>query len=459
MNWKTSSFEPRSAADSTSHHLFKSIFLRWTALTQAEKTVCLCIVLIPLWWLWGWSYLLLVLAVVIFTYEYFNQGKIKLNSPSLLVVSLVAYGLYELISIIFYGFYHDTSLSIRDLTDELNSMFAPAATLWYIQSRGIRVRLEVVAWAFSLIVILMMGSWLYIVVVAHQAPFIPPRSLFGALTHKPVQFEPGLGNANYLIPYRPEDRSLPGFVRYFLFFHGPESLALSTSFIALLALDLNKRLWSVLLFSGAVFILLMSGTRSVWLVLPFAAFIRWLIKAGSNKGVWSVCALIALCSFLIMLPPVTNFLLGTASGTAKATGDFRGDSTEVRGEIYRRTSERVLESSDLELLFGHVVPGETVLPGYAPAMVGTHSFYLGTLLYRQGLIGIAIFSVYWFSLIAWLYKTRRDRPIAVILIFLIFTLTFQVMALESVVMPITLICAATRQLRQNRLQAGAVSSG
>ncbi|MGA7933715.1 MAG: hypothetical protein WCA35_09225 [Kovacikia sp.] len=445
MNWYDSGSVPRDALPDTPASVLKGIFLRWHRLEQAEKTVCLGIVLIPLWWLWGWSYLLLALALGIYLYEYVDQGKIQLQNPGLVVLALTAYGAYDLISAIFYGFYHDASLSVRDFTESLNAIFAPAAIIWYVQSRRIRVRPSVVAWSFSVIVLLMLATWIYLVTVAHQAPFMPPRSLFGALTHKPVEYVPGLGNTNYLIPYRAEDRSLPGFVRFFFFFHGPESLALVTGFIALLALDLNKRLWSVLLFSGAVFCLLMSGTRSVWLALPATLLVRWLLKLGNTKNTWLVYALAAFSSFLIMLPPVSDFILDTTSGTTKTTEEFRGDSTEVRAEIYRRTSERILDSSNWELFVGHVVPGETVLPGYAPAMVGTHSFYLGTLLYRQGLLGTGLFAFYWLSLIAWLYKTRRDRPIAVLLVFLLFSLTFGTMAFESVVMPITLICSVTRQ--------------
>lgn len=425
--------------------LFKGFLLRWNRLTQSEKVVCLGIVLIPLWWFWGWSYLLLFLGLGVFAYDLIKKGTIRLKKPSLLVIALVAYGLYDLITTVFYGFYNSSALSPRDLIGAINTIFSPAFILWYIQSRDIRVRLQVVAWAFSLLVVLMLGSWAYIFFVRHQVAFEPPRSLFGLLTHKPVEYAPGLGNTNYLMPYRAEDSSLPGFARYFYFFHGPESLALVSSFICLLSFDLKQHRWKLLLCFGAVFILLTSGTRSVWLTLPCILTVRWLLTASQATGAWFISALIATVSIVgLMLPPVTNQILDTVSGTAKATSEFRGDSTDVRAEIYRRTAERLLDSNNWQLLVGHVVPGETVLPGYAPAMVGTHSFYLGSLFYIRGILGTAIFAVYWISLIAWLIKTRKGRPLGCILIFFLFSLVFCVMVLESVVMPIVLIAVVTR---------------
>ncbi|NEQ81805.1 MAG: O-antigen ligase family protein [Moorea sp. SIO2I5] len=449
MNWQTYSYNFKSNSKQEHQGLFRGIIPQWSLLTQSEKVVGLGIVLIPLWWLWGWSYLLLFLAIGIFTYEFFKRSKIRLQQPSLTVLALIAYGLYNLISNYFYGLYNSSSLSTRDLIGGFNTIFAPAAVIWYIQSKNIRVRLQVVAWAFSIVVVLMLAYWFYIFFVLHQVTFEPSRSLFGILTGKPLQYKPGLGNSNYLIPYRAEDSSLPGLARYFFFFHGPESLALVVSFICLLSLDLKNRLWFILLFSGAFFILLTSGTRSAWLSLPTIIIIRWLLKTGASKGAWLICGLIALVSFVfLVITPVTEFVFNTVSNTAQATSEFRGDSTDVRAEIYRRTFERVLESSNQNFLFGHVVHGETVLPGYAPAMVGTHSFYLGSLLYIKGLVGIGIFATYWISLIAWLYQTRFGRPISCIIIFILFSITFCVMAFESTVMPIILIALTTYNCSQ-----------
>lgn len=443
MSTFSKTIEPIS--NSSSESLLKGVFLRWDRLTQSEKVTCLGICLIPLWWLWGWSFLFVMLAVGILFYEYYHHRKIELQRPSFLVFAFLAYGLYDLISSIFYSQYHGASIGLRDLTDQFETVFSPAFVLWYIQSRNIRVRLTVVAWAFSIVVASMLIAWLYGVIMMRQAEFSHPRSLFGLLTKKPPKFEPGLGNTNYLIFYRASDKSMPGFVRFFLFFHGPESLALATSFIALLALDLKNRIWSMSLFCGSTLMLLMSGTRSTWLALPTVILIRWLLKTGAKQGIWLVCALITFCSCLMMLPPVTDFVSDLSAKTAQSSNELRGDSSDVRAEIYRRTTERILDSSDWQLIMGHTVPGETVLREYEPAKVGTHSFYLGTLLYRQGLTGTGLFIFYWFSLSAWFYRTRHGRPIAALLIIILITFTFSVMAYESIVNPIILVCAITRQ--------------
>ncbi len=432
--------------------LFDGVFLNWTYLKQSEKVVCLGIVLIPLWWLWGWSYLLLLLGCGICAYEIWKTGSISLKNPSLIVVALIAYGLYDLIGTIFYGLYNNSSLGARDFLGSSDKIFSPAFMIWYIQSKGIRVRSKIVAWAFSFVVIMMIGSWAYIFLINQQISFEPPRSLFGFLTGKPSTYVIGAGNTNYLIPYRAQDSSIAGFARYFYFFHGPESLALTCGFICLLAVEIESKIWKALLFSGSFFILLTSGTRSVWLSLPLVLFIWFLFASTQTKSSWLVFALIAIASaIMLMMPPATNFALDKISGTAEATSEFRGDSTDTRAEIYKQTYEKIVTSSNMTLLLGHVVPGETVLPGYAPAKIGTHSFYLGSLLYIRGVVGTAIFLTYWVSLIRWVFKTRNGRPSGLLMMLMLFSLTFSVMALESVAMPITLIIFVTRDSKTSPL--------
>ncbi|NEO61468.1 MAG: O-antigen ligase domain-containing protein, partial [Moorea sp. SIO4G2] len=281
----------------------------------------------------------------------------------------------------------------------VNKWISIGIFLWYIQTHKIRIRLEVVAWAFSVVILLMFVFWLVIYFGWNQGDYIPPRSLYGLLTGKSPTYVPGAGNSNYLLPYFPTDESLPGFVRYVYFFPGPEALALVVSFVSLVALDLKHRLWSLLLLVVSIFLLLTSGTRSAMLVLPLVFSLRYLLTVGSAFGPWFLSGLIAIVSFTTLsLPPVTNVMLNTVTGTAEAAGSARADSTEIRGEIYKRTWESILNASDGTLLLGHVMTGETVLPGYAPAMVGSHSFLLGTLLYRSGLLGSTIFLTYWISL-------------------------------------------------------------
>lgn len=424
--------------------LFSGIRLRFSALNQTEKVVCLLIILIPLWWLWGWSYLLLLLALSIFAYELIKKRELHLDQPSFFVIAMIFFGLYDTIGTYFYATFNGLSLSLRDILGSFNYWLAPASILWYIQSKRIRVRLSVVAWSFSIVVILMLILWAVIYFVWGQAYYPPPRSLFGILTGKSTVYTHGLGNNNYLILYRHNDNSIANFARYNFFFHGPEAIALVLCFITFLALEIRPKIWSLLLFSSSVFLLLISGTRSAWIAFSLVFLLRWLLIAVKYLGISLIYALIALVSFIsLCLPPVTNIVFDNLSKTAEVTGEFRGDSTKVRAEIYRRTWEGIVDSSDLNFLFGYFLPGETVLPGYAPAMVGTHSFYLGSLLYRKGIIGTVIFGAYWIALIRWLYKTRRGRPIACLLIFGIFSIALCFMAFESTIMPITLIAAIT----------------
>ena len=441
MKWQN--YSPISSSATVTQQgdrIFSGIWIRWSTLTQSEKVVCACIVLIPLWWLWGWSYLTVVLALSILAYQVFHQGSLQLQQPSLFVIAGLAHGLYELLSLYFWEIDNGYAFSVGDIRNPISTWLGSMPVLWYIKSHKIRIRLQVVAWAFSVVVVQMLIFWLVIYFIWKQANFIPSRSLFGLLTAKGEVFVPGVGNSNYLMPYFASDSSIPGMVRYIFFFHGPESLALVVSFICLLALDIKQRVWSLLLFCGSFFLLLLSGTRSVWLYLPIVLILRWLITTGKNGKVWLVFALIALVSFVTLaIPPVNDVISKSTHDTAESTGELRGDSTKVRSEIYRQTWDGFVKGSDSELIFGHVVPGETVLPGYAPAMVGSHSFLLSTLLYLKGLLGTGIFLTYWISLLGWLYGTRISRPMCSLLVYLLFSLTFSVMEFESVVMPLIFI--------------------
>ncbi|MEA5579253.1 O-antigen ligase family protein [Anabaena sp. UHCC 0451] len=445
---------PTTSQTKAQSSLFNGIWLNWEALSQSERVYATGIVLIPLWWLWGWSYLLFLLALGVLAYEYHHQGKIELNRPHPLVLFLFTHSAYGIIAKIVYGSFHPgAAFSTKDFTGTFNDIIAPAILIWYIQTKRIRVRPQVVGWAFSVVVVLMLLFWVVIFFGWKEAEYNPSRSIFGFLTGKSSTFVIGAGNTNYLRPYRTEDSSIAGFARYFFFFHGPESLAVVLGFVNLLALDLKNRVWSFLLLTAGVFLLLLSGTRSAWLALTFVMVIRFLLTTGKVWGFRFICGLIAIVAFFTLcLPPVTNLILDTANNSAKATSDYRGDSTEVRGEIYRRTIQEIQNSSNIQFLFGFVEEGEGVLPGYEPAKVGTHSLYLGTLLYRRGVIGAAIFAGYWLSLIHWLYQTRVGRPLSRLLFFLILTLSFCVMAFESTIMPITLIAVGMGEHQPNQLK-------
>ncbi len=420
--------------------LFSGIWIQWQALTRSEQVVCACILLTPIWWLWGWSYLQLLFTTGLLAYELRQTRTLDLQRPSVVVVSMFIFGFYGLFSNYFYYQWNHLALNPRSLISDLDTWVAPGIILWFVQSKNIRVRLNVVAWAFSILVGLMFLMWLWIYFIGQQGAYNPPQSLFGLLTGKSKLYINGAGNSNYLIPYRPDDSSLPGLVRYVSFFHGPESFALVTGFVSLLALDLKNRVWSFTLLSSTIILLLLSGTRSAWIAFAVVFCIRYLIKAGKTGSMVWLCAALAAISFTVLcVPPVTNLVLGTVQNTAQTTADLRADSTEVRGEIYRRTLDGISNSSESQFWLGHIIEGETVLPGYEPARVGTHSFYLGSLLYRQGIVGTISFAVFWIAWIQWLYQTKTDRYLASFLIIILLSLTFCVMAFESTIIPILLI--------------------
>jgi hypothetical protein len=421
--------------------LFSGIWIRWSQLTRSEQVVCLLICLIPLWWLWGWKHFFILLAFGLFGYDYWRDRELWLPVPSVCVISGLTFSVYTLLSRYFYEAFTGGSLSPNAILSALNSWAGPALILWYIQSRHIRVRWTVIAWSFSTIIIWMLLFWAMIFFVWKQGTYDPPRSVYGFLTSKPLIYIPGAGNSNYLIPYFHNDEALiPGMVRYVYFFPGPESLGLTLGFISLIALDLKNKVWSVALFTAAIFILLTSGTRSVTLVLPLVYSLRFVLTTWKIFGAWLVCALIATLTFsILLLPPVTDLVFGQLNDTAEAAGEARADSTEVRGEIYRLTIEGIMEASNTEFFFGYVNAGPGVLPGYEPARVGTHSLILGTMLYRAGIVGTLIFAIHWISFIWLAWKDYRTKPLAFILIFVIFSLTFMVMEIELPVMPIALL--------------------
>lgn len=438
--------------------LFSGLLIRWNELFLSEKVVCATILLIPLWWLWGWRNLFITVFIGIFIYEFSRNNCFKLRSPSLTVIGIIGFGIYNLISIYVYMQINNLTLNPNSILSPVDEWIGGGLILWYIQSKNIRIRLEVVAWACSIIVIMMLLMWLFIYFVLHQAEYVPLRSIYGSLTGKGEKFVPGLGNSNYLMPYFPTDTSLPGMVRYVYFFHGPEALALFVGFTCLLALDIKNRFWSLLLFISSFFLLLTSGTRAVWVALPIVMVLRYLLKIGQAAGTWVLCALIAIVSYTTFsLPPVTNLVFNSITNTADATGKFRGDSTQVRAKIYSMTFDAIAESSETLLLFGHVVPGSGVLPGYEPAKVGTHSFILSSLIYRSGLLGTSFFFTYWISLLLWLYKTRTSRPMC-LLIFVIFSLTFTTMEIEMTVTPVSLICTMLQDKNYQKIRNEMINS-
>ncbi len=428
-------------------HLFWGIWIRWSSLTQAEKVTCLLICFIPLWWLFGWKNFFFLTGVGLFAHDFWRYKKLQLTTPSVPVISGFSFFTYLVITQYFYGVYHGDPINPNSIIAPLNTWVGPSLMVWYIQSRSIRIRWQVIAWAFSVVVALMMILWAVIFFVWQQAFYDPPRSLYGLLTGKSLEYIPGAGNSNYLIPYFPTDEALiPGMVRYVYFFPGPEALGLTVSFTSLLALDIKNKLWSILLFSASIFILLTSGTRSVTLVLPLIFGLRSILVTGKSFGSWFACALIATLSFsTLSIPAITNTVFSRLTSTAEAASSARADSTEVRGEIYRLTIEGILNASNRQFFLGYATTGKGVLPGYEPAKVGTHSFILGALLYRAGIVGTLIFTLHWLSLFWTVYQERQTKPIGYLLVIVIFTCTFAVMEAELPVMPIVVLAVAVHK--------------
>ena len=194
------------------------------------------------------------------------------------------------------------------------------------------------------------------------------------------------------------------------------------------------------LLSAGLFLLFLSGTRSNWLVLPIVLAVRFIFVARKIGGATLLSALIAFVGvFTLSFPLVTDLITDTFTATQEATGHLRQDSTEVRAKIYERTWNAIVDAPE-DFLLGRGVPGLTVLPGYEPAKVGSHSFILGSLFYRTGLLGTATFLVFWTSLFLKLYRTRSSRSgSSSLLMFLYISLTFMVMEVSMITYLILLI--------------------
>lgn len=434
--------ENKSSIDS---ELFSGIRLRFSALNQTEKVVCLAIVLIPVWWLWGWSYLLTLLTLSVFAYEIKQTGGLSLSKPSAIVILGFCFGLYGILASYFYFEFNDITYGARTFLIRIEFWFMSSLLLWYIQSKKLKIRLQVVAWAFSVVIVQMAILLLVSLVVYQQKDYLPMRSLFGFVTGKSAVFESGIGRSNYLMPYDARDESfVPGLVRYAFFMHGPVALGVFTAFISLVALDLKNHTWSLLLFSSSYFISLLSGTRSVFVALLLILILRYVVTIGKTFGVALVLAMMAAVSFSVFsLPLTSNIVFDNANQATQSVYEARADSSEARGKIYAQTWKEILNASTQQLIWGHIVDGENVT-SYATAKVGSHSFYL-SLLYKSGLIATIIFICYWTALVWWFFSTRDSRPLSCLMILALFTLSFTVMEMEQPVIPTVLICSMLKK--------------
>ncbi|AFY57169.1 O-Antigen ligase [Rivularia sp. PCC 7116] len=421
--------------------LFSGIWIRWNNLTVAEKVVCANLSLIAAWWVIGiYRFMAAFICLGIVGYELLNFGRVRLKKPSLNVIALFVFSSYRLIGSIFFELSTGRKFNITEDVRYILFWYGLIALLWYVQSHDIRVRLEVVAWAFSLVTIQMLLFWVVGEIVFGGRDYIYPRTIFSLLAKNAEgDYEHGAGLSNYLMPYLPYHKSVFGLKRWSFFFIIPEIFALVVAYINLISLDLKNRFWSICLFIVSFGLVLVSGTRSVWLLLPAILILRYIFIYGKNSGYALILALLAIISFTTLsFPNVTDTIVEVYNSQVETVGEVRADSTEVRGKIYEETASAILDKP----IFGHWVPGSTVLPGFELGRVGTHSFILGTLLYHVGIVGILLFSLFWLSFLSWLYKTRKGRPLSVFLLIVLYTLLSTVMEYGELLACMLILLAA-----------------
>ena len=430
--------------------LFNGIFLRWNALTPTEKVVCANIILLPVWWFVGiTNYMLSSISLGIIIYEWNHYGELRLKRPSWAVIALFAFFAYSYIDnlLVYLDVYWTVDIP-SDIRVNPNTLiksilsFAVPFLIWYIQSNKAKVRLEVVAWACSISVIQMFIGWLIFKFAFVGWIDNPPRTLYAILTGK-KSFDPADvgGWGNYLAFYD-EDR-----VRFF--FNHYQATASYLGFVGLISVELKNRVWSFLLLLGCSFLIFLIGSRSVWLALPAALMIRFFITLVRLRLTALVLALLALFSFAAFsLTPVTQQLLATYNDTASTVASARAGSTEIRGLVYKETWERIPD----RIFFGHKVEGGPAVEGNATFYVqdsgiriGSHSFYLGDLLYQKGVLGMGIFVTFWAALLAWFYETRRERPMLWLPVLALFSFQLAVTVLQFTMIVGILMCMLIHQ--------------
>jgi O-antigen ligase len=433
--------------------LFTGIFLRWQVLTTTEKIVCSNIVLLPVWWLMGiTNYLLVSLSLGIILYEWLRDGKLSLKRPSWAVIALFAFYAYESIDLLFVFLDLYPSIEIpSDLVVSPNNViksflqFSFPFLVWYIQSNNHKIRLEVVAWACSISIIQMFLGWLLFQFAFPGWIDSPPRNLYAIVTGK-SNFTPGDvgGWTNYLAFYD-EDR-----VRFF--FGHYQAAAAFLGFVGLIAVELKNRIWSCFILAGCVFLIILIGSRSVWLALPAALLLRFLLTLIKLRLTVLVFAFLAIFSFAsLSVAPITDLIFATFTDTASSVAEARAGSTEARSKVYKATLEKIPEKP----IFGHKVEGPPAMGGPVvfvaePPRIGSHSFILGDLLYKKGVLGLGIFATFWVSLLSWFYKTRQVRPMCWIPILTLFNLQSALTILQFPMIMGTLLCMLIQQPSQTK---------
>ncbi|AFY32496.1 O-antigen polymerase [Calothrix sp. PCC 7507] len=417
-----------------SHVLFQGIWLRWQALTHAERVVCMGIILIPIWWVIGWGVVLFLWVTTITIYEFSVYQRVRLSKPSIEVIAIALFAFNSAIAYIL----NSPEVVPRALLNPFLTWGCGGLLLWYIQSNQIRLRLQVVAWAFSLIICMMLIWWVFFHFVLSEPNFIPPRTLYAVIFDKGAYNPSKLGSVgNFLVPYMMSDNGFGGLRRYTFFLPHPTTTSFVIGFAGLIALDIKNRYWSLPIVAGCTFLMIICQARNSWVALPIVLIIRWLFIAGKTKGLTFILVLSTILSFTTLcVPTMTDWIIETRTNTVEATSNFRKDSTEIRNLIYQRTWENVIEEPSL---IGHGINGTSVQPGYEFAALGTESFILGTLLYKSGFLGTGLFLTYFVFFLASLYKTRSNKPACCFLVLLYLGLTSPVTEFDAPVIFIPLI--------------------
>lgn len=184
----------------------------------------------------------------------------------------------------------------------------------------------------------------------------------------------------------------------------------------LIAFSLKNRLWMFVGLAICVFLVGVSGSRSIWLSLPVVVLLGSVLKTRKIGGVYFTLAILAGLSFLLLsLPPVTNFVMNTTSNTVTFVSDFRENSTDNRASLYQGAIEATLDNPT-NFLLGHP----------ENSWFATHSFIMGELLYRRGLIGAGLFISFDIAFLFWLNRKGNTTPLCSFLIILLLNLSFVV---------------------------------
>jgi O-Antigen ligase len=419
------SFAMAQSAERSVSSLFYGPWIRWSELTTAERFVCAFIMFTPLWWFIGWVYVWFLITGSILSYHLWQGKGLGLRRPSWFVISGFLFQLYRSGSAIL-----NTPGDIKPSTwIGLMVGLCLYFIIWFIENNNIKVRIEVLAWTISVLVIELLTFWIVAQLIFKAPHFTPPRTLISQFLDRSERYIKGDGASNYLLPYSPEDKLPGGLSRFGFFYPVPEDFGLISASITTFSLEIKNRYWRAALFWAGFLLLFVSGTRMAWISFSTIMLLRYIILTSKAWGISAIFALIGLSCFLMFsVPHITDTVSNTFATTTQSTSDFRRDSSEVRAKIYRRTWDEVISDPDpSKLLLGRGITGPTVVPGFKPAQIGSHSFLLGNLLYRQGLVGSSLFLIFWGSFIAKLFLERAKRPMFSLLIVVFITLTFPTM--------------------------------